>query len=111
MYDAVADEYCYPGTTVLKNKLDIRDGEELDAFEAEVSDTRADEEIPAGDVHRHRNILIESINTLPIFPMGSTRTGRSRRDRKLATGRRHRRRSSATRATKCTPRGRRGGVA
>lgn len=24
MYDAVADEYCYPGTTVLTNKLDIR---------------------------------------------------------------------------------------
>jgi hypothetical protein len=23
MYDAVADEYCYPGTTVLKNKLDF----------------------------------------------------------------------------------------
>jgi cell filamentation protein len=61
MYDAVADEYCYPGTTVLKNKLDLRDAEELAAFEAEVSDTRADEEIPAGDldfthfktIHRH----------------------------------------------------------
>jgi len=61
MYDAVADDYCYPGTTVLKNKLDIRDAEELAAFEAEVSDARADEEIPAGDldfehfkaVHRH----------------------------------------------------------
>jgi hypothetical protein len=23
MYDAVADAYCYPGTTVLKNKLSI----------------------------------------------------------------------------------------
>ncbi|MGJ5151977.1 MULTISPECIES: Fic/DOC family protein [unclassified Bradyrhizobium] len=61
MYDAVADEYCYPGTTVLKNKLDIRASEELAAFEAEVSDARADEELPAGDldfehfkaVHRH----------------------------------------------------------
>ncbi|MGJ5178794.1 Fic/DOC family protein [Bradyrhizobium oligotrophicum] len=61
MYDAVADEYCYPGTTVLKNRLDIRDAEDLKAFEAEVSDARADEEIPAGDldfehfkaVHRH----------------------------------------------------------
>jgi hypothetical protein len=48
MYDAVADDDCYPGTTVLKNKIDIRDAEELDAFEAEVSDARADEEIPAG---------------------------------------------------------------
>ncbi len=32
MYDAVADEYCYPGTQVLKNKLDIRDADELEAF-------------------------------------------------------------------------------
>jgi hypothetical protein len=23
MYDAVADDCCYPGTTVLRNKLDI----------------------------------------------------------------------------------------
>lgn len=61
MYEAVADEYCYPGTTVLKNKLDLRNAEELAAFEAEVSDARADEELPAGDldyehfrsIHRH----------------------------------------------------------
>ena len=61
MYDAVADEYCYSGTTVLKNKLDLRDAEELAAFEAEVSDARADEELPAGNldfnhfraIHRH----------------------------------------------------------
>ncbi|MBV9560881.1 MAG: Fic family protein [Bradyrhizobium sp.] len=48
MYDAVSDEYCYPGTTVLRNKLDLRDAEELSAFEAEVSDVRADEELPVG---------------------------------------------------------------
>ncbi|MDA9548187.1 adenosine monophosphate-protein transferase [Bradyrhizobium sp. CCBAU 45321] len=48
MYDAVADDYCYPGTTVLKNKLDLRNPEELHSFEAEVSDARADEELPAG---------------------------------------------------------------
>lgn len=61
MYVAVADKYCYPGTTVLKNKLDLRNAEELGAFEAEVSDARADEEIPAGNldfrhfkaIHRH----------------------------------------------------------
>ena len=47
MYDAVVDEYCYPGTTVLKNKLDLTEAEELYAFEAEVSDSRADEELPA----------------------------------------------------------------
>ena len=61
MYDAVADDYCYPGTTVLKNRLDLTDAEELHAFEAEVSDARADEELPAGNldfthfkaIHRH----------------------------------------------------------
>jgi cell filamentation protein, protein adenylyltransferase len=50
MYDAVADDYCYPGTTVLRNKLDLRDAEELAAFEAEVSDSRADEELASGDL-------------------------------------------------------------
>jgi cell filamentation protein len=61
MYDTVADDYCYPGTTVLKNKLDLTDADELAAFEAEVSDARADEEAPSGDldyahfkaIHRH----------------------------------------------------------
>ena len=61
MYDAVADEYCYPDRTVLKNKLDLTNADELDAFEAEVSNSRADEELPAGDldfrhfkaIHRH----------------------------------------------------------
>ena len=61
MYEAVADDYCYPGTTVLKNKLNLTDADELAAFEAEVSDARADEEAPAGDldyahfkaIHRH----------------------------------------------------------
>ena len=50
MYDSVADDYCYPGTAVLKNKLDLRDADELVDFEAEVSDTRADEQLPAGDL-------------------------------------------------------------
>lgn len=61
MYDAIADDYCYPGTTVLKNKLDLRDADELANFEAEVSDARADEEAPGGNldfkhfkaIHRH----------------------------------------------------------
>ncbi|QDL98095.1 Fic/DOC family protein [Rhodopseudomonas palustris] len=50
MYDAVADDYCYPGTTVLKNKLDLRDAAELSQFEAEISDARADEEVPDGNL-------------------------------------------------------------
>lgn len=48
MYDAVTDDYCYAGTTVLKNKLDLRDGDDLSAFEAEASDVRADQALPDG---------------------------------------------------------------
>ena len=38
-YDAV-DDYVYPGTTVLRNKADIRDHEALDAFEADATAVR-----------------------------------------------------------------------
>ena len=38
-YDAV-DDYVYPGTTVLRNKVDIRDHEALDALEADVTAVR-----------------------------------------------------------------------
>lgn len=61
MYDAVPDTYCYPGTTVLINRLNLRTQKELDAFEAEITAQRADEPLPAGDfdaahyraIHRH----------------------------------------------------------
>lgn len=61
MYDAVADPYCYPGTTVLKNLLDIRDQETLSELEAALTAQRADEPLPAGRmsvthyraIHRH----------------------------------------------------------
>jgi cell filamentation protein len=48
MYDAVEDPYTYKGTTVLKNKLDLRSQAELDAFEAEISSARAEEPLPEG---------------------------------------------------------------
>jgi cell filamentation protein len=48
MYDAVEDPYTYKNSTVLVNKLDLRDQLELDAFEAEISSARADEPLPAG---------------------------------------------------------------
>jgi cell filamentation protein len=42
MYDVEDDNiYCYPGTTVLKNKLDLKDAEELANFEAEMSNLQA----------------------------------------------------------------------
>lgn len=48
MYDAVADPYCYPGTTVLKNIPGLRDQASLDEFEAVITSQRADEPLPRG---------------------------------------------------------------
>jgi len=61
MYDAVEDPYCYPGTTVLKNKLGLEAQQDLDAFEAEIVAQRAEEALPIGKltyahyraIHRH----------------------------------------------------------
>ena len=61
MYEAKKDPYCYPGTGVLKNVLDLRDQAKLEAFEAEITTQRAAEPLPAGQlgythyraIHRH----------------------------------------------------------
>ena len=61
MYDAVEDPYCYPGTTVLRNRAGLRDQAALDAFELDMTTQRASEPLPAGRlgvlhytaVHRH----------------------------------------------------------
>ena len=50
MYDAVDDPYTYKNSTVLVNKLDLREQPALDAFEAEISNARAQEPFPAGDL-------------------------------------------------------------
>lgn len=50
MYDAVDDPYTYKNSTVLRNKLDLRTQAELDAFEAEITNARAQEPLPAGDL-------------------------------------------------------------
>ena len=50
MYDAVDDPYTYENSTVLMNKLDLREQAELDAFEAEISSARADEPLPEGNL-------------------------------------------------------------
>jgi cell filamentation protein, protein adenylyltransferase len=36
MYRAIDDPYCYPGTTVLKNKLGLAKQADLDEFEADI---------------------------------------------------------------------------
>jgi cell filamentation protein len=49
MYEVENDAiYCYAGTNILKNKLDIKDATELANFEAEISNQRAQEPIPKG---------------------------------------------------------------
>jgi cell filamentation protein len=48
MYRSGPDPYCYPGTTVLINRLDLRDQAALDAFEAEMTSERAAEPLPGG---------------------------------------------------------------
>jgi cell filamentation protein len=53
--------YCYPGSSVLRNRLDISDAEALEAFETEITAARAEEPLPVGRlsvahyraIHRH----------------------------------------------------------
>ena len=61
MYQAIADPYCYKGTTVLKNRLGTRKQVVLDEFEAASTARRLREPLPEGRftpshycaVHRH----------------------------------------------------------
>lgn len=61
MYDSVDDPYCYPGTTVLKNRRNLRTQQALDRFETAITAQRFDEPLPSGKlteqhyrrVHRH----------------------------------------------------------
>lgn len=57
-YDAFDDPYCYPGTTVLKNLLNIQEQDRLDAFEVEISTLRAEEPLPEGscDAAHYRQV-------------------------------------------------------
>jgi len=88
MYDAVEDPYCYPGTTVLKNKLNLRDQADLDAIEAEITAQRAEEPLPSGRlgyahyraIHKHlfqdvyswagkiRNVRISKAGSMFCYP-------------------------------------------
>jgi cell filamentation protein len=60
-YDSIEDPYCYPGTSVLRNRPGIRDAAALAAFEAEITHQRAAEPLPHGRlsvthyraIHRH----------------------------------------------------------
>jgi cell filamentation protein len=50
MYDAIDDPYTYENSTVLVNKLDLRDQDNLDAYEAEISSARSAEPLPEGEL-------------------------------------------------------------
>ena len=50
MYDAIDDPYTYERSTVLVNKLDLRDQDELEAYEAEISNARSGEPLPEGQL-------------------------------------------------------------
>jgi cell filamentation protein len=61
MYEATEDPYCYPGSSVLRNRLGLRTQTELEKFEKLMTTQRADEPLPAGRlsythycaIHRH----------------------------------------------------------
>jgi cell filamentation protein len=48
MHDAIGDPYTYENSTVLINKLDLRDQSELNDFEAEISSARSNEPLAEG---------------------------------------------------------------
>jgi cell filamentation protein len=47
-YDSFDDPYCYSHTSVLKNKLDLQDYNDLEAFEHEAASARGEESLPTG---------------------------------------------------------------
>lgn len=81
MYDAIADPYCYPGSTVLKNLPDLRAQEELDAFEAASTMQRADEPLPNGRLSVRHYQAIHNHLFQDVYPWaGSFRTVRMSKD-------------------------------
>lgn len=50
VYAAESDPLCYPGTTVLRNLLDLHDQTDLDEAELALTLTRFDEAFPAGNL-------------------------------------------------------------
>lgn len=57
-YDVTEDPLCYPGTSVLRNKANLTDQDELDQFEQLMFLTRSEEPLPEGalDYEHYRAI-------------------------------------------------------
>jgi len=80
-YDAIADPYCYPGTTILKNLPDLRDQAELAEFEAVATAQRADEPLPAGRLSLRHYQAINRHLFQDVYPWAGTfRTVRLSKD-------------------------------
>jgi cell filamentation protein len=50
MYELADDPYCYPATSVLKTRRNLRTQAELETFEKFISTQRADEPLPNGEL-------------------------------------------------------------
>lgn len=81
MYDAVKDPYCYPGTTVLKNLLNVRDQDTLGELEAVLTAARADEPLPEGRLSVTQYAAIHHHLFQDVYPWaGKYRTVRISKD-------------------------------
>ena len=81
MYDAIEDPYCYPGTTVLKNRAGHRTQRALTQFETAMSAQRADEPLPIGRLSVHHYRAIHRHLFQDVYPWAGTfRTVRISRD-------------------------------
>lgn len=81
MYDAVEDPYCYPGTTVLKNLLAVRDQETLSELEAVLTAARSDEPLPDGRLSLSHYAAIHHHLFQDVYPWaGKYRTVRISKD-------------------------------
>lgn len=81
MYRAIDDPYCYPGSAVLRNRLDIRDADRLAAFEGEIVLERAAEPLPAGHLSSTHFLAIHKHLFQDVYPWaGNIRTVRISKD-------------------------------
>jgi cell filamentation protein len=82
MYKAEIDPYCYPGTTVLINRAELREQAELEDFEAEMTALRFREPFPSGRLSYRHYLAIHRHLFQDVYPWaGAIRTVRIFKDR------------------------------
>jgi cell filamentation protein len=72
MYDAIEDPYCYPGTTVLKNRAGHLTQRALTQFETAMSAQRADEPLPIGRLSVHHYQAVHRHLFQDVYPWAGT---------------------------------------